>query len=336
MRTGKGKVLSDAQIGTSVAVDTSAVTGGGRMAGYTRNRCDKLAERGPGLTLAHGGAMLYLDRVPSPPLDRFIASIWFCQSELRPFALERVLPSGTAQLIVNLKEDRTRMYHPGSGAMTANCGTIFSGISTRFGVIDTAEQECVAGVSFRPGGTSAFFAMPAHQLRDTDIPLELLWDRGRAARLREQVLAAASPTAKLDALERALAEARSAHTFDPAIAMALDAFAGGLELANIPAVADRLGLSSKRLVERFKSTVGMTPKRYCRILRFQRALTSAERGRRVDWTRIAMDCGYFDQAHFIHDFRSFAGITPTGYDAGRTQFRNHVHFLQADAAAGVR
>ena len=63
---------------------------------------------------------------------------------------------------------------------------------------------------------------------------------------------------------------------------------------------------------------------------------SAERGREVDWTHIAVDCGYFDQAHFIHDFRSFGGITPTGYDAGRTQFRNHVHFLQADAAAGMR
>jgi AraC-like DNA-binding protein len=68
-------------------------------------------------------------------------------------------------------------------------------------------------------------------------------------------------------------------------------------------------------------------------LRFQRALACAERGRRADWTRIALDCGYFDQAHFIHDFRSFAGITPTAYDAGRTRFRNHVHFLQADSAA---
>jgi len=48
--------------------------------------------------------MLYLHRVPAPPLDAFIASIWFCQNEPRPFALERVLPSGAAQLIVNLKE----------------------------------------------------------------------------------------------------------------------------------------------------------------------------------------------------------------------------------------
>lgn len=285
--------------------------------------------------------MLYVTRVPSPPLDRFISSIWFCRSEPSPFALERVLPSGAAQLIVNLQEDRTRMYHPESGAIATGCGTVLSGVSTRYGVIDTAEQECVAGVCFRPGGTAPFFPMPAYELCDDGIPLELVWDGRRAARLREQLLAAASPTAKLDVLERAMGAAWSADAFDSAIAFALDAFAfdaftGRPHTANIAAVAGRIGLSPKRMVERFKAAVGIPPKRYCRILRFQRALACAEGGRQVDWTQIAVECGYFDQAHFIHDFRSFAGITPTGYDAGRTQFRNHVHFLQADAAAEMR
>jgi len=280
--------------------------------------------------------MLYLDRVPAPPLDAFVASIWYCESEPRPFALERVLPSGAAQLIVNLKEDRTRTYHPELGAMTECCGTVLTGASTRYSVIDTAEQECVAGVCFRPGGTGAFFAMPANHLLDADIPLELVWDHQRASRLREQVLAAGSPAARLGALEKAMAEALRSCVFDPAVAFALDAFTGRPQAAGIPEVADEIGLSPRRFVERFKTVVGVPPKRYCRILRFQRALQCAERGRPMDWTRIAVDCGYFDQAHFIHDFRSFSGITPTGYDAGRTQFRNHVHFLQSAAAAEVR
>jgi len=75
----------------------------------------------------------------------------------------------------------------------------------------------------------------------------------------------------------------------------------------------------------------MTPKQYCRIRRFQRALTMTNRGRPVDWTGVALDCGYFDQAHFIHDFRSFAGLTPTAYQSARTAFQNHVKFLQSGA-----
>jgi AraC-like DNA-binding protein len=280
--------------------------------------------------------MLYINRVPAPPLDAFIASIWFCERQPRPFALERVLPTGAAQLIVNLKEDRTRMYHPETGAMAAGCGTVLSGVSSRYGVIDTAEQECVAGVCFRPGGTVPFFETPAHEVTDAGISLEFVWGRRRAARLREQLLASRTPTAKLDTLERAMAEAWKSSALDPAVAFALDQFAERPEAARIAAVTDRIDLSPKRFIERFKAAVGVAPKRYCRILRFQRALRGAERGRPVDWTRIAVDCGYFDQAHFIHDFRSFAGITPTGYEAGRTQFRNHVNFLQSDAALEMR
>ena len=94
-------------------------------------------------------------------------------------------------------------------------------------------------------------------------------------------------------------------------------------------MTDAIGLSAKRFIERFKIEVGLTPKRYCRVRRFQRALALANRGRRVDWTGVALDCGYFDQAHFIHDFRSFAGLTPTEYLAARTSFQNHVKFLQS-------
>ena len=115
----------------------------------------------------------------------------------------------------------------------------------------------------------------------------------------------------------------------PAVTFALQAFAHQPHDARISAVTGMSNLTPKRFIKKFKSTVGVTPKRYCRLLRFQQALAEAEHGNQVDWTRIAMDCGYFDQAHFIHDFRSFAGITPTGYQAGQTQFRNHVKFLQS-------
>jgi AraC-like DNA-binding protein len=69
------------------------------------------------------------------------------------------------------------------------------------------------------------------------------------------------------------------------------------------------------------------------VRRFQHALASTHRPAGVDWTQVALDCGYFDHAHFIHDFKSFAGVTPTGYQAARTPFQNHVKILQSDAAA---
>ncbi len=276
--------------------------------------------------------MLYLERVPAPPLHAFIKSLWFCRSEPREHALERVLPGGAAQLIVNLKEDQTRVYRPelGFGRQTTS-GTVLCGVQSRYRVIDTAETECVLGVAFQPGGTLPFFRAPADELRDAYVPLGLLWGR-RAGDLREQLLEAPDPRAKLAAMERALAEACRAQGPHAAVSFALEAFHNRPNRASMAAVAGRIGLSPKRFIERFKSAVGLPPKQYCRILRFQSALARAAHGDAVDWTRIAMDCGYFDQAHFIHDFRSFAGITPTGYRADRTQFQNHVKILQSRGA----
>ncbi len=278
--------------------------------------------------------MLYVSRTPAPPLDPFVESIWFCEIDPRPFALERVLPSGAAQLIVNLKEDQTRIYRtaPNGCAVSTCSGAVLSGAASKYAVIDTAEQECVAGVAFRPGGAIAFFPQPAHELTNADTPLEFLWGRSRALELRDALLEAGSPQHRLDVLERALLRAFNRREIHPAVGLALDFFAERPGIARVGAVADRTGLSARRFIDCFKSSVGLAPKQYCRILRFQQALAHAEHGRLVDWTRIALDCGYFDQAHFIHDFRAFSGITPTVYGAARTQFRNHVNFLQSDAA----
>jgi AraC-like DNA-binding protein len=275
--------------------------------------------------------MLFVTRRPAPPLDAHIDAIWLFHCAPRPFALERVLPNGGAQLIVNLKEDQTRTYDAASGRCHAMPGSTIGGVATRFVIIDTAEQEHVVGVSFRPGGTTAFFPTPAADLTDIDAPLEALWGVRATARLREQLLAAPSPDAALDVMEATLRAAWLGRARHPAVAFALDAFVRRPDIGRVGAVTEAVGLSPKRFIERFKAEVGVTPKRYCRLLRFQHAVRRAHADHAVDWTDVAAASGYFDQAHFIHDFREFSGLTPTAYGAGRTAFQNHVTFLQSDA-----
>lgn len=274
---------------------------------------------------------LYVSRVPRPPLDRFIAALWYCRRPPAPLALERVLPQPSAALIVNLAQDQVRSYHPDTGRLceAVSSGAILSGLRPGYTVIDTAEQEHVAGVAFRPGGTLPFFALPAHELPAADTPLAFLW-RAAASELRECLLAAPTPAALLDTLEAFLLARCRFGELHPAVAHALLALARPDPVPAIASLAGQAGLSPKRFIERFKSSVGIPPKQFSRMLRFRRALALAESGRSLDWTRIALDCGYFDQAHFIHDFRSFSGLTPTAYAAARTEFVSHVKFLQSD------
>jgi len=274
--------------------------------------------------------MHFRHRVPRPPLDSFVESIWVYQNDPRPNTLERILPTGAVQLIVNLKEDQTRLYNPESPhRCVATSGSLLSGVQSRFQIIDTSEQEHVAGVAFKPGGTVPFMRVPAYEASDTDVPLEALWGRRPTAILRERLLEGSSVDLKLDALEAILLEMWTPPRLHPAVTFALAAFDRIPTATSIALVTDKVGLSAKRFIERFKIEVGVTPKRYCRIRRFQCALALANRGRQIDWAQVALDCGYFDQAHFIHDFRSFAGLTPTEYQLARTSFQNHVKFLQS-------
>jgi AraC-like DNA-binding protein len=274
--------------------------------------------------------VIYVSRRPAPPLDASVSAVWYFKSAPRPFGFERVLPKGRAQLVVNLKDDQTRTYDERGGCIEAP-GAVVSGLGPRFEIIDTDEQEHVVGVVFRPGGTTAFFRESAYGMRGRDVPLEALWGVTGTALLREALLDAATPEAALDVLEHALVQARHGRETHPAVAFALAQFDRRPEVARVDAVTHAIGMSAKRFIERFKAEVGLTPKQYCRLQRFQRAVTAAHAEADLDWSDVALACGYFDQAHFIHDFRAFSGLTPGAYRSGRTVFPNHVTFLQSPA-----
>lgn len=280
--------------------------------------------------------MLFVHRRPHPPLDAFIESVWFSRNEFGTQTLQRVLPTGGPQLIVNLAEDATRLYEYTSRGISRRTlpGTTVTGITTRAQIIDTAEQEYVAGVAFRPGGTKPFFACSASELADTDVPIECLWGRSSVQRLRDRLLQQISPLGALDVLEASLFSEWTRRELHPAVEFALRAFGQSPLLSRVQAVTDSVALSPKRFIERFKTEVGVTPKQYCRLLRFQHAVKNAHR-RQVDWAQLALECGYFDQAHFIHEFKSFSGLTPSGYQVASTEFQNHVNFLQSPESAIV-
>lgn len=277
--------------------------------------------------------MWYQQRRPGAPLDVFVESVWVCRLDARPRALERVLPLGAPQLIINLAENETRTYRECARGLqcVSQPASILTGVTTRAQVIDTDEQAYVAGVCFRPGGTVAFSGMPANELSDVDMPLDMLWAPSRVERLRSDLLEAPTPAAILDVIEVALREMWRDRGLHPAVAFALSAFRARPSVGRVADVTAAIGLSPKRFIERFRAEVGVTPKRYCRLLRFQHAVATAHGCAEVDWAGLALACGYADQAHLIHEFREFSGLTPTRYEAGRTAFQNHVTFLQLSA-----
>jgi AraC-like DNA-binding protein len=169
-----------------------------------------------------------------------------------------------------------------------------------------------------------FFHVPAHELHNVDIPLQDLYPED-ARRLRDELVSTRGLSGKFRQVERYLLEKLSAAPPIPvAVEQAVDAFRshpGGRAVAE---VQSETGLSHTRFIQLFREHVGLTPKLFCRLQRFQRVLQRIERGLPVNWADLAAECGYFDQAHLIHDFRAFSGLTPLAYTQGREGVRNLV------------
>jgi methylphosphotriester-DNA--protein-cysteine methyltransferase len=156
------------------------------------------------------------------------------------------------------------------------------------------------------------------------VSLDTLWGR-TAIELKERLLEARTWPARFRIVEAMLlAQLTGRTTSHPAVAFALDTIQASAHVQTIGRLTERIGLSPRRFIEVFSSQVGLTPKVFCRVRRFQRVLQAITRDKNVDWADVAVAGGYYDQAHFIHDFRAFSGTNPTAYMRAGVRERNHI------------
>ncbi|HET8940050.1 MAG TPA: helix-turn-helix domain-containing protein [Polyangiales bacterium] len=160
------------------------------------------------------------------------------------------------------------------------------------------------------GAHVAVLGVPASVLAGQVVALEDLWGDAAARRLCDQ-LAAVSGTAQAAViLERAIAErAASARIRSDGTQLAL-ASAALLASTSVSSVASELGVSERHLRRVFRETLGVSPKTFSKLTRFQRALSVARKNGRTNWANIAAASGYYDQAHLIAEFRTLSGVTP--------------------------
>jgi AraC-like DNA-binding protein len=173
---------------------------------------------------------------------------------------------------------------------------------------------------------AALLGLPLDELCNLHVPLAELW-RSDASELRERVLGAPTPEAKLEAAERMLSArlARVSRAPHPVVGRAAARIEAAPERCGIGELSETLGLSRRRFEQIFRADVGMTPKAYQRLQRFRRALVRIEDAARGGWAGFALDRGYYDQAHLINEFGAHCGLTPREYLASRAgSFVNHV------------
>ena len=175
------------------------------------------------------------------------------------------------------------------------------------------------GVHFKPGGAFPFLNTTASDLTNTHASLADLW--GSAGHeLRERLCAAATPQQRFRIMEKVLSSRlHGGPTRQVQMKIALNMFAMGGNGILVRDIAREVGLPQRQFIQLFNSHVGLTPKVFSRIQRFQRARVLAEKLETPHWAELALNCGYFDQSHLINDFQEFSGSTPGTYSLQQQQ-----------------
>lgn len=254
---------------------------------------------------------MLISRIPAPPLSAFVSVLWHASDWNPPHSRERHMPDGSAGLIIPLRSDRRGRLPP----------AIISGPRSESFVMTTAgTPRTMIGAQFTHGGAAAFFDVPIVHLLNTHAALD---DVADSARLQERLMELSTPEARLEGLAAWLCD-RMLRQPAPEDAIVWAVRQLGQPQKRVAAVSGEIGRSSRWFIGRFASVVGLTPKVFSRVQRFQSALRQLHGRVPLRLADVAVSSGYYDQAHLIHDFQRLAGMSPSALIAGRTEYLNHV------------
>jgi len=259
--------------------------------------------------------MRYEEFRPAEPLAKFVKCFWVLESAT-PHATdpERILPDGCTEMVFHLGDPFDQ--HNSDGSMERQPLALLVGQMRQHLLIKPTGRVQVLGVRFWPGGAYPFLTIPQNEIAGQVIALDSIWG-GVSRELHSRIADAANPGQSVSQVETVLlSRLNNFHRPNHGVMNAITLILRSGGCLPIESLAEGMGVSLRKLDRMFNTRVGLTPKTLSRLVRFQRVFkVLEERPNGRDWVQVALDCGYYDQSHFIKEFSAFAGKGPTSYFA---------------------
>jgi AraC-like DNA-binding protein len=262
---------------------------------------------------------------PSPFLQNYIRHYCFMEAgAAEGNIMERVIPTENVQLMFHYgnpfgvcKPDKTVIRQPRS---------IISGLTNNYADVTTMGEAGVVFVSFYPTGACHFFPFPLSEIENQDVDLSDIF-HAEIREVEEKLFLTNTLKEKMEVIENFLV-----NRFKPVVSYDSMLIQKGVELikqsrGQISAhlLSEKLAVTPKSLERKFAGKLGKTPKQFIKLVRFQETLKDFSVNKYINLTEYAYRNGYFDQSHFIHDFKTYSGYTPKEFFAKYPDFD-----LQAD------
>jgi AraC-like DNA-binding protein len=248
---------------------------------------------------------------PAPGLSQFIR--FYVQREVRNRGafVAHPVPARAAPMIVFEFGDPIEVLYCNHAAPVRSPGAVVVGPQTyrRLEMRLRGALETFA-IMFQPDGLHRLFTIPMHQLTDLDYEAHSVLG-SFIAKVRERLGNLKSFAQRVRLLDEVLLQRALASTGFDGVSAAANRIIRAGGRADIPTLAGCAGLSMRQFERRFIQQVGVRPKLFLRIARFEGALESKARFVNKSWTDVAHEFGYYDQMHMVHDFAELTGGTPS-------------------------
>jgi AraC-like DNA-binding protein len=254
--------------------------------------------------------MSYTTYKPSPPLDRFVKLIAINGND--DANTYNVLPD--TSIVMGFQYAGNLSWSMGDVTIPlSNAG--ITGLRDRYRTFSHSGHIGTVLVVFSETGAAAFLHHPMHELFNESLSLDDFLLRSQMDVVTDCLCEARTDAARIAVVEQFLLTRLDATVTDELVNLAVMLIREAKGTIRMTALAERLFISQSRLEKRFRKLVGATPKKFAAIVRLQHVLQTPSEGK--DLTGLALDAGYFDQAHFIRDFKSFTGQTPERFFRGK-------------------
>jgi AraC-like DNA-binding protein len=246
---------------------------------------------------------------PNIALTAFVKRYWTLDGEKENTPLKNtIVPDGTMKLIFHYGD--TYKHHSQSGEITILPKCFLIGQLTKPYVIEPIGVTGSFVVQFKPNGFLPFATIPIKEMENTAIPLDKLFGEN-GNKLGEQILNANATAQRIQIIETfLLKELANQKRIDHIVKSTVDVILNANGQFSVNKFSKHNDISRRQLTRKFSSTIGLSPKQLSKTIRIQATLKSLLNNEVTSLTDLAYQNEYFDQAHFIKDFKEFTGLTP--------------------------
>ncbi len=258
--------------------------------------------------------MLFVTLPPPQSLAGHVRCFWVLEGEVseKPY-IHRSMADGCPELLFHYKGKFDRLSLQDTPENCFHSG--IQGQSQQFKQFSAGSDFGMFGVYLYPYAIPELFHLDASAMSNEMPDLQTLFGQ-EAAGLQERMILATGSAERVAIISHFLeSKLRHAKAGLPGIRHTIAQLIHSNEPVNVAELASRNFLSTRQFERHFKAMSGFSPKLFSRIARFQTALHENKDGKSL--TAIAYDCGYYDQSHFIHDFKAFSGFHPLHYFSGK-------------------